>query len=553
MNEHVEQNADIAFSTELNFSDFIRRASATFISIETDLIDEAVELALQYVVKMLSLSRGYIFLSANNEREFFINHEHCEKGVTKYKKSLQKFSASDYKGFTNHLKSGKYLARNLNEINIDANDEKQHVLGRMAKMSVQSFINIPIIIGDKFIGFIGFHDCKKSRYWSEDELTNFKTVGEVLGNAIYRRIGEEELKKSQLKFRTITEISPVGIFQTDIRGRAVYVNRRWCEMSGLSSEETLGDKWTKALYPEDQDSVVSNWLKFIKNPSVPFETEFRFVRANKELIWLFAQAKPEYDINNRLIGYIGTLTDITASKNFQRDREVLFDELKMKNQELQQFTYTVSHDLKSPLITIKGFLGILEEDINNGLKSEVKKDLEHISRATDKMGELLKGILDVSKTQQTSLKKTKVHSLKLIKEAISLLEGQMLNKDIQISLEGDFPTLIVDKIKMFEVFQNLIDNAIKYMGNQNKPKIDIGYRKHDQEHLFHIRDNGVGIEEKFREKVFDLFDRLDTSIDGTGIGLTIVRRIITQHEGRIWIESGGYQKGSTFFFTLPAN
>ncbi|MEL7004661.1 MAG: ATP-binding protein, partial [Bacteroidota bacterium] len=448
---------------------------------------------------------------------------------------------------------GKYTALNLEEICKEPIEEVKKVVDRMETMSIKSFINLPIVVGESFMGFIGFHDCENIRYWDKREIENFKMTGEVLGNAIYRKIGDQKLRKSQLKYHTITEISPVGIFQTDRRGGVIYVNKRWTEMSGLVEEEALGDKWTKALSQEDREEVLVNWMKFVKKPTIPFEQEFRFKRSDNHLVWLLAQANPEYDINNRLIGYIGTLTDITAAKKIQRDREILLEELKIKNKELQQFTYTVSHDLKSPLITIKGFLGILEEDIRNGLTTEINKDLSHISKAADKMGDLLKGILRVSRTQQTSLNIKKVDSLKLIREAISLLEGQMLDKDIRINLEGDFPALLIDKTKMFEVFQNLIDNAIKYMGQQDAPKIDIGYRRYDQEHLFHVRDNGIGIDERFREKIFGLFDRLDTTIDGTGIGLTIVQRIINQHEGRIWIESGGLGKGSTFFFTLPAN
>lgn len=551
MNQNPGNSVDLGFSDQMAFEGFIKHASTKFISLETSLIGEAIELALKYMVETSSLSRGFIFLLSDDELNFSLTYQFSQSTVARYKKPLNTVSVADYSNFVDRLKKGKYTAVSIDEINPQTKGEAKKLLKRMTELSVKSFINLPVIVGEKFMGFIGFHDCEKIRVWSDYEIDNFKSVGEVLGNAIYRMAGEEALKKSKLKFHTITEISPVGIFQTDLRGRAIYVNKKWTEMSGLSLVDSLGDKWTKALHPKDRDEVITNWLKFVKDPSQPFQMEIRFVRSNKQLIWLYAQVNPEYDINNKLIGYIGTLTDITASKKAQKDREILFDELKVKNQELQQFTYTVSHDLKSPLITIKGFLGILKEDIGNGLKEEINKDLLQISKATDKMGELLTGILHVSKTQQTSLNLISVDSLKLIKEAISLLEGQMLYKDIQINLEGDFPILYIDKTKMFEVFQNLIDNAIKYMGSQGSPKIDIGYRKYDNEHLFHIRDNGVGIEERYKEKVFELFDRLDNTIDGTGIGLTIVRRIINQHNGRIWIESSGKDQGATFFFTLP--
>ena len=226
-------------------------------------------------------------------------------------------------------------------------------------------------------------------------------------------------------------------------------------------------------------------------------------------------------------------------------------ELELRNAELERFTYTVSHDLKSPLITIQGFLGFLEKDALSGDLQRMKEDIVRISDATSRMRVLLDDLLELSRVGRLVNPPELVSLTKLTEEAILLVSGQIDARGVQVVVPSDLPEVYGDYHRLVEVMQNLLDNAVKFMGQQPEPRIEVGADIMEDEVLCYVRDNGVGISPQYHETVFGLFDRLDSSIEGTGIGLALVRRIIEIHDGRIWVKSEGAGLGSTFYFTLP--
>ena len=228
----------------------------------------------------------------------------------------------------------------------------------------------------------------------------------------------------------------------------------------------------------------------------------------------------------------------------------LVQELEAKNTELERFTYTVSHDLKTPLVTIEGFLGMIEKDVHTGQLERVPKDAEFIRHAVLNMRELLDDLLEISRVGRVFNTPEKVQLSVLAQEAAALVQGRFSNKNITISIDKNLPTIIGDKRQLIEVFQNLLDNAAKFSTIYPNAHVEIGQRHQHNETVIFVKDNGIGIEPRYHNKVFDLFERLDTHIEGTGIGLALVKRIITFHNGRIWIESKGKGTGSTFCFTL---
>ncbi len=226
-------------------------------------------------------------------------------------------------------------------------------------------------------------------------------------------------------------------------------------------------------------------------------------------------------------------------------------ELEAKNAELERFTYTVSHDLKSPLITIKGFLGHIISDGRKGNFDRMESDIKRISNAVDKMEYLLKDLLELSRIGRIINPSSKFSMSSSVKEAAELVNGFLEEKHVKFSYDENMPVVYADRIRIREVWQNLIENAVKYTGNQDKPEINIGYKNTDREDVFYIKDNGTGIEEKYYNKIFGLFEKLEHKSEGTGIGLAIVKRIIELHGGHIWVESEGKEKGSTFYFNIP--
>lgn len=244
--------------------------------------------------------------------------------------------------------------------------------------------------------------------------------------------------------------------------------------------------------------------------------------------------------------------DISQRRWVETDRENLIQELEDKNAELERFTYTVSHDLKSPLITIKGFLGFLEEDAAAGNLERFRSDVKRIADATEKMQSLLNELLELSRVGRVINIFEYISFKDLAQEAVDLVYGRLQSAKVTVKIQPEMPDVYGDRKRLLEVVQNIVDNAAKFMGSQPDPSIEIGYEKSEIEGkpIFFIKDNGMGMEPEHLDRIFGLFNKLDASSEGTGIGLTIVKRIIEVHNGRIWVTSE-MGKGATFFFTLP--
>ncbi len=243
--------------------------------------------------------------------------------------------------------------------------------------------------------------------------------------------------------------------------------------------------------------------------------------------------------------------ELAERQRIEAERVKIIKELETKNAELERFTYTVSHDLKSPLITISGFVGLLEVDAKSGNREKFTEDMQRINEAVEKMKRLLDELLELSRIGRIINPPSETSFSEIVEEALSLAQGRLRNGDVEIYVQGGLPIVRGDRPRLVEVLQNLIDNAAKFMGAQSTPRIEIGMHRQQNEQFFFVRDNGIGIESKHREKVFGLFDKLDPRTEGTGVGLALAKRIIEVHGGRIWVESEGRGSGSTFCFTLP--
>jgi signal transduction histidine kinase len=225
------------------------------------------------------------------------------------------------------------------------------------------------------------------------------------------------------------------------------------------------------------------------------------------------------------------------------------NELENKNAELERFTYTVSHDLKSPLVTIGGFLGFLESDLQKENYEKIPHTINRIREAAKKMERLLNELLELSRIGRLINPPKEVPFGELVRDALELVDGQLRKNQVEVKLEAEYPIVRVDRIRMVEVLQNLLSNATNFMGDEKNPTIEIGMMNIDSENVFFIKDNGIGIAPEFHERIFGLFNKLDQFSEGTGIGLALVKRIIEVHGGRIWVESE-LGKGATFFFAL---
>jgi PAS domain S-box-containing protein len=233
------------------------------------------------------------------------------------------------------------------------------------------------------------------------------------------------------------------------------------------------------------------------------------------------------------------------------ERKKLIQELEDKNAELERFTYTVSHDLKSPLITISGFLGFIEKDARAGHEDRLKTDILRITEATQKMQRLLNELLELSRIGRQMNPFHEIRFADLVQDALANVRGQLEAGRVAVYVHPDLPTVMGDRPRLTEVLQNLLDNGIKFTLDRPNPTLEIGhYFSEDNKAVFFVRDNGIGIPPEYHNHIFGLFNKLNPKSEGTGIGLAIVKRIIEVHGGRIWLESE-VGKGATFYFTLP--
>ncbi len=241
--------------------------------------------------------------------------------------------------------------------------------------------------------------------------------------------------------------------------------------------------------------------------------------------------------------------EIEARQKMEKEREALIQELKLKNLELNRFAVTVSHDLKTPLITVAGFLGYLEKDARAGNYERLDRNITQINDAAKKMGKLVDQLLDLSRIGRIINPPTNIPFGDIVQEALELAQGPLNAQQVEVRMEQELPIVHVDRVRIVQVVQNLITNSIKFMGDQQNPCIEIGMEEKDGDRVFFVRDNGIGIDPQYQGRLFELFNKLDPSTDGIGMGLALVRRIIEVHGGKIWVQSE-LGKGATFYFTL---
>jgi signal transduction histidine kinase len=247
--------------------------------------------------------------------------------------------------------------------------------------------------------------------------------------------------------------------------------------------------------------------------------------------------------------YAGLLRDISEVQAAREAREQLIAELETKNAELERFTYTVSHDLKSPLITIKGFVGQLENSVAKGRMDRFRSDVARIAAAADKLKTLLDDVLELSRIGRVVNPPEDVAVARVVAETVELLGASIAEQGAVISVAPDLPVVRADPVRLRELIQNLIENALKF--SPVNPHIEVGARREHGFAVCWVRDNGRGVDPRYLGRIFGLFDQIDADAPGTGVGLALVRRIAEVHGGKAWAESAGVGHGTTMYFSIP--
>lgn len=385
-------------------------------------------------------------------------------------------------------------------------------------------------------------------------LTAGGVIVALAGVVLILVINIQQRKLTEQKYRDLVENANSIILKWDRNGRILFLNEYGLRFFGYTETEIIGQPVIGTIIPPIEESgrdLAAMVDDIVQHPEHHSSNINQNQCKDGRRVWTAWTNRTLFDTSGNISGVFSVGTDITARKQIEAEREQLIMELEAKNAELERFTYTVSHDLKSPLITIKGFLGVLDQDLATGDTEQARRDMARIGGAADKMKSLLDNLLELSRIGRIVNPPVRVDLAKLVNEAAELLAGRFQQRSVRLEVGADLPTLYGDRSRLLEVLQNLLDNAVKYLGEQPNPVVTIGCRQDQGQTVCYVQDNGLGIEPCYHEKIFGLFEQLDSRTEGTGVGLALVKRIIEVHGGRVWVESAGLGSGSAFCFTLP--
>jgi chemotaxis family two-component system sensor kinase Cph1 len=403
--------------------------------------------------------------------------------------------------------------------------------------------------------------------------------GEITGSVgIIRDITERKkaiatLKKSEEKYHKLIELANAGIIVAE-NNKITQVNRKAEEIYGYSREELIGQSpriLTPDKYKEQHKEVLNEILtlgELGETNKMIFEEEG--IKKDGSLIPTEISFSLELEKDNMIIAVV---RDITERKKAEEERKQLLEELNDKNKELEQVFYIASHDLRSPLVNIQGFSKELDqalkyvqsilfhsEDISSQTKETLTPTLEedipeafqYILASISKMDSLLSGLLRLSRLGRAALNIKNLDMNKLVLDITKSFEYQVKEKGVTLKI-NKLPPCLGDETQINQVFSNLIDNALKYLDPTQTGAIKISGRKENGHAVYYIKDNGIGIAPEHQERIYEIFHRLNpAATQGEGLGLTVTRKILERHTGKIWVESEP-GRGSKFIITLPTH
>ncbi|MBC2844234.1 PAS domain-containing sensor histidine kinase [Winogradskyella flava] len=353
----------------------------------------------------------------------------------------------------------------------------------------------------------------------------------------------ESLEKQKQKYSSIIANMNLGLVEVNNDDEILMVNQSFLEISGYTEEELIGKKGGKLFSIDDGKTISEENLKRQKGESNSYELKVKNKHGDVRY-WLISGA-PNYNLNGEVIGSIGIHLDITDLKSLEYQKEKLLQKLEKSNDELQEYAHIVSHDLKSPLRSIDALVSWLREDNKEKLDAASLQNLDLIQTTLEKMEQLISDVLNYSSVSADNSENAEVDIESLVADLLKIL---YIPEHINVTIHNVLPKVMGDQIKLQQVFQNLISNAVKFNDKDNG-LIEIDVADEGKYYRFSIKDNGIGIEPQFHDKVFKIFHSLKKSKDSSGIGLSIVKKIVNLHQGKIWLESE-LGSGTIFYFTL---
>jgi PAS domain S-box-containing protein len=412
-------------------------------------------------------------------------------------------------------------------------------------------------------------------HWMYDELKLFRDSSgnplEIIGNwsdITERKQAEEALGESEDKFKYAFDYSVVGRSITLPTGE-VQVNKAFCEMLGYSPEELQRIKWQDITHPDDIEFTQREIDSILSDEKEAVRFTKRYLQKNGSIVWTDISTALRRDKQGKPLYFLSTIVDITERKQAEEEISKLNEELEERvhartaqleaaNKELEAFSYTISHDLRAPLRAIDGFSRILLEEYTSGLPAEAQRYLGLVHKNTQQMEHLIEDLLAFSRLSRQPLNKQRVTPVNLVRQALVDLRAEQEGRQVKFII-GDLPACQADPILLKQIYVNLLSNALKFSRKRETACIEIGCEpcegskpsQSSGETIYFVKDNGVGFDMQYINKLFGVFQRLHRAeeYEGTGVGLAIVQRIVHRHGGRVWAEAE-VDKGAAFYFTL---
>jgi len=403
-------------------------------------------------------------------------------------------------------------------------EAKQVVLGDELEMLDGKILErnyTPIIIGEKSKGYL----------W---------TFKDVTLNRTYRK----SLEAQKQKYYNIIANMNLGLIEVDNQDQILMVNQSFEQLSGYTEKELKGKNAAQIFPIEDGSDIIKQENKK-RQKGLSNSYELKVKNKSGDIRYWLISGAPNYNIEGDIVGSIGIHLDITEIKNLELQKEKLLAKLEKSNDELQEYAHIVSHDLKSPLRSINALVSWLKEDNQGKLDDVSLQNFALIESTLEKMEQLITDVLNYSSVGADNTAKSEVDLNSMVSELISML---YIPDHIHIKSLKILPNINGDKTKLQQLFQNLISNAVKFI-DKTEGHIIIDVEDLKSHYKFSIQDNGMGIDKKFHDKIFKIFHALNKSKDSTGIGLSIVKKIVNLHDGEIWLDSQP-TVGTTFYFTL---
>lgn len=391
----------------------------------------------------------------------------------------------------------------------------------------------------------------KEKYWiriqgqviknEKNEVINYFAIEEDI---TLQKNYIDLLNAQKEKYSSIIANMNMGLIEVDLNDNILFANQSFANMVDYQIEELLQKTASEFLVnPENIKEIKAKNKLRVKGVSDSYEVEA--VNKKGELKNWIVSGAPNYNLKGEIIGSIGVHLDVTNQKKLEIQKEILLQKLEKQNQQLNDYAQIVTHDLKSPLRSIHSLISWIKED-NETISETTKEYLDLIEMKVEKMDHLIHGILTYSKVDEEDSVTEEVNVYNILKNLIATLH---IPDYIEVFIDENMPVINANPFKIQQLFQNIVANAILY-NDKEKGLIKLTYQKDSKNHIFSIEDNGPGIAKENQEKIFNVFQSFTNHKMSTGIGLSIVKRIVDQYHGKIWIESET-GLGTTFFIKIP--